>query len=264
MSDTNTTTILCAAMPRASEERAASAKLLMHRLFTPPAAALPGVNFALGYRFAEQACGDIADVFHLGNGDVRLSLIDIEGSGCEAASHAACIKYGIRAYAAQDFSPAEILRALNRLYLKDCECERNESFASVFLAQVLLTESAIRYASAAHETALIIHPDGFVERLQPTGPLVGVMETWDDDFADRTIAVQADSVLCVVSDGITEARDASGPAVRHIGRPQSRSAHRRRRLGRPDWRCFRFRARFRGQNISDDMAVLAVRLTGDM
>lgn len=55
MSDTNTTTILSAAMPRASEERAASAELLMHRLFTPPAAALPGVNFALGYRFAEQA-----------------------------------------------------------------------------------------------------------------------------------------------------------------------------------------------------------------
>lgn len=153
---------------------------------------------------------------------------------------------------------------MNRLYLKDCECERNESFASVFLAQVLLTESAIRYASAAHETALIIHPDGFVERLQPTGPLVGVMETWDDDFADRTIAVQADSVLCVVSDGITEARDARG---RRFGISGVRRAAQRTGDGGLDGligAVFDSARAFADKKFSDDMAVLAVRLTGDM
>ena len=187
-------------------ERAAAAETLMHRLFAPPSTAIDGIDFAIAYRFAEHAGGDIADVFPSEGGRAWMSLTDIQGNGEEAAVHAACLKYGIRAYAALGRTPAQIVRDLNGYYMKDCAAERSDSFASVFLAQIDPSARAIRYVSAAHEALFLVHANGFIEHLRPTGPLVGILDDGQADYAEREIFIDSGATILAVSDGVTEAR----------------------------------------------------------
>lgn len=243
-------------------ERTQAAQTLMHRLFAPASVAVPGVEHAVMYRFGEHVGGDVADVFDCGSDGVFISLADIQGSGEQAATHAAMVKYGIRAYACAHRRPAQVLENLNDLYIRDCTCEGTESFATLFLGLVERDRRKMTYVSAGYEAAMLLYPNGFSQVLPASGPIVGVLGGGQARFEERTVDLSPNAVLIAVSDGVTDARCGRRrfglSRVRHLLSERADAA-----LNVIVRDVMDAASAFCHGNITDDMAILAVRLGGE-
>lgn len=232
--------------------------MLVQQLFAPATASIPGVEYTVMYRFAEHVGGDVADVFDCGDDGVFLSLADIEGSGKDAAVHAAMVKYGIRAYACAHRCPSIVLQNLNDLYRRNCRADGTESFATLFLALVERDRRKMTYVSAGYEAAMIVHRNGFSELLPASGPVIGVLDGSAAQFGQRTISLEPGETLLAVSDGITEAR----LGHKRFGLSRVRQLVSERApapLSEMVHEIIESAAAFSRRNIKDDMAVLAVR-----
>ena len=203
------TTIIPARSEAASTSDAAA--LLVAHLFQASDRDIPGVSYAVAYQLAARhSGGDIVDVYQFDNDTVALSIADISGKGTQAAIHAALIKYGLRAYASHGLTPEKTMRAMDRLYLENSTFEQNESFASVFLATVDPERRVLTYASAGHEPVFIVQPQGGVEILKPTAPLIGVFDDQHHLFHQGNVRLERGTMLVATTDGLTDARNQDG------------------------------------------------------
>ena len=188
-----------------------AAEILIEHLFANTDARIPGITYAVAYRLAEEFIGgDIVDVYHFDNNSVAFSIADISGKGARAAVHAALIKYGLRAFSSHGLAPERALRSLDRLYLENNNFEQNESFATVFFGLVDPKRKVMSYASAGHEPVIVVHPNGTVEVLAPTAPLIGVFDDQHHLFTQDVVTLSSGTLFVATTDGVTEARNASG------------------------------------------------------
>lgn len=191
--------------------RDTAARILIEHLFANTDSNLPGITYAVAYRLAEEFIGgDIIDVYHFDNNSVALCIADISGKGARAAIHAALIKYGLRALSSHGLTPERALRSLDRLYLENNNFEQNESFATVFFGLIDPKRKILTYASAGHEPAIMVSPDGEVVLLPPTAPLIGVFDDQHHLFTQDVVSIPAGSLFVGTTDGVTETRNASG------------------------------------------------------
>lgn len=189
----------------------AEMRRIIESVYGPPVRRLPGLDVGRAYRGARDESrygGDMVDVFHYGNGCTSLAVVDISGHGIHAATNAGLAKHALRAYASRGLDARNAVRALNRLCIENCAFEGDEEFfATVFFAIVQPDRRTMQYVSAGHEAAYLIAP-GSTQMLGATGPIVGLM---DDDaaFDHRHVPLRAGSIFAAVTDGFSEARNAS-------------------------------------------------------
>jgi len=197
-----------------------AARILVDHLYSHRFPAVPGVDIGTAYVLAEDEVrvgGDLIDVYQFNNGSVAISIADISGKGAQAASRAALVKYGLRAYVSAGFTPAQVLRNLNVLYMETSAYDKvdPDSFVSVFLGIIDPEHRIMTYASAGHEPAILLHPHKAPEMLPPTAPIVGVFEESHKLFHQRLVYLQpGGSTLIVTTDGVTEARAPGGEFVK--------------------------------------------------
>jgi sigma-B regulation protein RsbU (phosphoserine phosphatase) len=81
-------------------------------------------------------------------------------------------------------------------------------FATFVFARFLPDGRRIVWSNAGHNPPLVLRGDGQVESLKPCGPALGIVAgaRWRD--VDRRFA--AGDLLLLYTDGVVEARDASG------------------------------------------------------
>ncbi len=189
-----------------------AAHVLVETLFAGTHHQIPRVRYAVIYKLAEgRSGGDIIDVFHYDNDQVSFAIADISGKGNQAAVQAAVIKYGVRTLASNGLTPENVMRGLNRLYLEHTAFENvADSFATAFFGVVDASRRFLYYSNAGHEPVAIIHPDGTAIDLEPTAPIIGVFDAQHHVFKQSVVAVQHDTLLVATTDGVSEARDASG------------------------------------------------------
>jgi phosphoserine phosphatase RsbU/P len=196
-------------LPEATTEEAA--KVLVEHLFAQNNITIPGISYAVGYKLAVGPTGgDIVDVYHYDNNCVAFAIADISGKGPHAAVNAALIKFGLRAYSSEGMTPERVIRALDRLYLENNAFEKTESFASVFFGIVDPTRRLMTYANAGHEPVLLIAPNGTPTVLEPTAPVVGVLDDQHHLFKQAFVEIAPGTLFVGATDGVTEARDNSG------------------------------------------------------
>ena len=97
------------------------------------------------------------------------------------------------------------MTALNRDILASTEGSR---YATLVHALLEPASGAIRYVNAGHPAPLVIGPAGAPIGLDVTSPAVGLLDA--PAFADAACVLAPGDTLVVVSDGVTEARDAAG------------------------------------------------------
>jgi len=184
-----------------------AAEVLVEHLFAPTPVPVAGIAYAIHYRLAEgRAGGDLVDVYGFDNASVAFTVADISGKGTRAAIQAAMVKYGLRAYASEGFNPEKVLRSLDRLYLENTAFDQTESFATVFFGHLDAERTTMTYASAGHESVVLVPPDGEPVILDVTAPAVGVFEDQQHLFKQRNVALAPGALLVAVTDGITESR----------------------------------------------------------
>ena len=200
----------------------------------------PGWEIAARFQAAREVAGDFYDVFTLAGGKrIGLVVADVCGKGVGAALFMALFRSLIRAFADQHYSlswmdvlsdempgrqpapPPGRRRALlstgatalkSAIDLTNKYIARNHGrssiFATVFFGVLDPLTGSLMYINAGHEPPFVIDRTGVKARLDPTGPAVGLFERMD--FGIGQVELEEADVLCVFTDGVTDARSPDG------------------------------------------------------
>jgi serine phosphatase RsbU (regulator of sigma subunit) len=149
--------------------------------------------------------GDYYDFLDMGSGAVGLVLADIAGKGVSAALLMATLQGALKSDASigsQDLP--RVLASVNRHFYEHTHSHR---YATLFFARYEDATQELRYVNCGHNPALLLHKGG-VERLTATATVLGLFQDWECSVAEAQM--QAGDILCIYSDGITEATDKNG------------------------------------------------------
>jgi serine phosphatase RsbU (regulator of sigma subunit) len=173
---------------------------------------IAGLEIAASYETFDQAGGDLYDFISIsapsgsstGNpsGPWGILVADASGHGPAAAVLTAMVNTLLRSYPGTPKGPAEVLSHLNRhLSAKSLESSFVTAFFGIFDPMTL----QMVYALAGHDPPLRkAIQSGSIERFADVDGLpLGVMD--DTDFAEQTVQLQPGDMLCLYTDGITEA-----------------------------------------------------------
>jgi sigma-B regulation protein RsbU (phosphoserine phosphatase) len=150
--------------------------------------------------------GDYYDFLELGPSRVGLVLADVSGKGLAAALLMASVQASLRSRSAEDMlDSARQLQSVNQLLFRFSDSNR---YATLFLGLYDDASRRLLYANCGHPPALVLRADGHVERLFPTGPVLGVFEAWECEA--RELQLESGDLLAIFSDGITEAVGPTG------------------------------------------------------
>ncbi|MEA2785371.1 MAG: phosphoserine phosphatase RsbU/P [Candidatus Eremiobacteraeota bacterium] len=240
---------------------------IVESIYGPAVRRLPGLDVGRAYLNATNEDfrygGDLVDVFHYGSGLTSLAVVDITGHGIHAAMYAGLAKHALRAYASRGFNSRDAVRALNRLCIENSIFEADEEFfATVFFGIVDADRRTMHYVSAGHEAAYVVSADG-ATMLAATGPIIGLFDD-DSAFDHGVIRLCNDSILAAVTDGFSEARNASREflgaeaMVDVVERYRSSDAEQQAEA------LTRYAFEYAGEQLHDDVAALVVKVQTDL
>lgn len=165
----------------------------------------PGLTVAHLYQPVEDVAGDYYDLLALPDGTWLVCIADVTGHGVPAALSATMLKALLLHASHHHTDPGQILGFVNQQLTTVC---RTENLASMFLAQCNPEAMTLEYASAGHETGLLLSTTGRLRELRSTGLLLAVLE--DATWQTETLPVSRGDKLLMVTDGVTEATNGQG------------------------------------------------------
>ncbi len=167
---------------------------------------VPGVEFAAFYQAALDIGGDLYDFIRQSDDSMIVVLGDVAGKGVPAALLMARMSSDVRFYSMQEREPADVMPHLNR---RMDELGMADAFVTMALTRLDLETHEVMIANAAHCMALVrraAEGDAIEVGDAPGFPL-GVMP--DFEYTQVSYALQPGDVVCLVSDGVTEAMNAA-------------------------------------------------------
>lgn len=202
---------LLAARREADRERDRLARLAstLQRTLLPPALpAVPGLEVAAYYHAAsaDEVGGDFYDLFRLDDGRWALFVGDVCGKGAGAAVMTSLVRYTLRAAAAHDPDPVDMLTTLNTALRRE-SIEPAHRFCSVVVG--VLTPSAaacdVVLAAGGHPSPVLLRRGGIVVPVYTDGgQVVGLLPS--PDFTRTALRLGPGDTLLLHTDGLTEAR----------------------------------------------------------
>lgn len=204
--------------------------------------------------------GDFYDLIRLPDRRACVIMGDVSGKGVEAASVSAAVKTALGAYAWEGLTPASMVRSLNDFLLG---FSRVETFATLFVGVIDVGEGTLKYCSAGHPPAILIHSGE--EELSFLDVQSGVVGAFKDlSYVDGTVELSPGDVLLLYTDGTTEARDPSGAFFGEDGLRElvMRECAPGKRFDGFVERLLDAVDAFTHQSLEDDMALLALRYDG--
>ena len=167
----------------------------------PTLPAVPGVGLEGRYLPAASAKlgGDWFDAFSLPGGRLGMTIGDVSGRGFHAAALMGQLRSGLRAYAMDQRSPADVVEKLNNL-LRQLEPGRNATLLYLVLDP---QDGSLSLSGAGHPPPLVLNADGSAEYLELPGsvPLGAVRYARYEDVEGR---LEPGATLLLYTDGIVE------------------------------------------------------------
>jgi phosphoserine phosphatase RsbU/P len=182
------------------------AKEVQAKLLPQQAPPVSTLDYAGACVQARQVGGDFYDFVRVGPERFGLVLADVSGKGMSAALMMASLQANLRAqFARASVDLVGTLRTLNTYFYESTAANH---YATLFFGLFDERTRVLLYANCGHQPPILLRRDGTMERLSPTGPVVGLFEPWDAVTAETTIEVG--DLLVVYSDGVTDAMNAEG------------------------------------------------------
>jgi serine phosphatase RsbU (regulator of sigma subunit) len=199
------------AQRRATAERAEAERRAAHeleiatqvqaRLFPQRRPPMRALEYAGACVQTRRVGGDYFDFLDLGQERLGLVIGDIAGKGMAAALLMANLQANLRSQCAIAVEqPERLLQSVNRLFYENTA---DNAYATFFYSEFDDRTGRLRYANCGHLPALLVRPDGTVERLDATASVLGLFPEWDCLTAER--ALTSGDLLAIYTDGVTEA-----------------------------------------------------------
>ena len=147
--------------------------------------------------------GDYYDVIDLGGSrPLVVAIADVSGKGLPAALLMSNVQAGLHCHVFQErFDIEQTIVNLNRLVHQNTDPGK---FVTLFLAEVEKSTRRIRYVRAGHDEPILVSKDGDARLLDVGNFMLGFVP--DAEFDVGEIELAEGDVLCMYTDGITEAR----------------------------------------------------------
>jgi sigma-B regulation protein RsbU (phosphoserine phosphatase) len=182
------------------------ARDVQRRLLPPSELEGPGWRVAGRCMPARVVAGDFFDVLRRSDGSVDLVVADVAGKGFAASLIMASVK-AMLPFVTADGDVAESLAQLNhRLAL---ELGRGE-FVALTLARYSPSEWRVELSNAGAPDPYLLRPGQPPAPLSVPGPRLPLGIRQEVAYASRSVEISADDRLLLLTDGLPEARDASG------------------------------------------------------
>jgi sigma-B regulation protein RsbU (phosphoserine phosphatase) len=180
-------------------------RILPKKLPEPPGWSCMAAN--LPY---EMVGGDLYDLW-VADGDVQnrlhLAVADISGKGLPASLMMTQLSASLRAMG--DRRVDDWGRLAGRLNQRMNEVRDRNRYATLFLGSINPADGSVRYVNAGHNPPLLIPASGApVRRLEPTGPMVGLLS--EAIFSEGRATMAPGDVLVVFTDGVVDTEDVRG------------------------------------------------------
>lgn len=161
---------------------------------------------------AREVGGDLYDFFAL-DGDRMFFIVgDVSGKGLSASIFMAVSKALYKSCALRGGNAADDLALVGELMTQaNAEVSRENSeamFVTAFAGILDLESGVLAYCNAGHDDPYVLGGSGVLARLGGgDGPPLCVID--DFEYAGNSVTLAAGDMLCVVTDGVTEAQDAT-------------------------------------------------------
>ena len=165
---------------------------------------LPGWDIWLFTRSANDVGGDLVDFIRVNDDRFGVVLGDVAGKGLRAALLMAKLQASVRALASDVASPVELGQKLNAIFCRD---SLRSIFASLVYAELRPHSGEVRLLNAGHMPPMVVHGDS-VQSLPKGGSALGLMPS--SEFKEYRVVLKPGDVLCVYSDGVTDAQGGAG------------------------------------------------------
>lgn len=220
---------------------------------------IDGIRFAHAYRSATEAArvgGDFYDLFELGSGRVGIVIGDVAGKGIDAAVLTSLVKNTVQAHASEPGkTPGQVLELTNEVVFKSTPME---AFVTVFFGVLDCKDGTLAYANGGH-TSGALRRDAEAVALHVTGPLLGAFGT--ARYRDTWARLDVGDLLFLYTDGLTEARH----GAEMFGESRVFECLEHAEGSSPTEVLSEVIGEvvaFTSGHLNDDLAVLAVQLTG--
>jgi phosphoserine phosphatase RsbU/P len=193
------------------------AQTIQRNLLPEKSKSFPGVWIATDYVPCEELGGDITGVFAVDDSHVAVYGGDVCGHGIYAALVMSYVKKLIetsvkrmlinRQYVVKP--PGAVLTSINRSFMSEISQGDPEIYLSLFLGVLDLRNLSFEYSSAGmHVPPLVISPERASELFDTSDYPIGHVR--DHEYETRKYVFSRGETFLFLSDGVVEARGASG------------------------------------------------------
>ena len=162
---------------------------------------LPGLVVAARYKASDEQAevgGDFYDAFQTDDGGTVVVIGDVQGHSLEAAVVMAELRYSLRAFVYEGFTPDQVLSRVNAILMRS----HSEMIATLCMLMFPPDRQTMVVANAGHLPPLIIDA-GVASYLEVGGPLLGV-DCPPDESVVMPLPIGARILL--MTDGLVERR----------------------------------------------------------
>ncbi len=182
------------------------ARDVQRRLLPPPELSGPGWEVVARCQPARIVAGDFYDVLRHSDATIDLVVADVAGKGFAASLIMASVK-AMLPFVTAEGGVAESLTELNRRLAQ--ELGRGE-FVSLTLARYRPAVKQVEIANAGAPDPYLLRPGQPAQPLSVPGPRLPLGIRSEIAYASRKAEIGAGERLLLLSDGLPEAREASG------------------------------------------------------
>jgi serine phosphatase RsbU (regulator of sigma subunit)/pSer/pThr/pTyr-binding forkhead associated (FHA) protein len=148
--------------------------------------------------------GDYYDLIQLADGRTVFVIADVSGKGVSAAILTSLVQGVLFSEISVHTNLLESIENVNRFLVQRSNTGK---FVSLFIG-VLNTEGELTYVNAGHNPPFLVRSSGDCIELEARGMVLGVIE--QVVLQERTIDLKSGDVLCLYTDGVTEAHAPGG------------------------------------------------------
>jgi sigma-B regulation protein RsbU (phosphoserine phosphatase) len=162
---------------------------------------------------AREVSGDFYDVFMLDRSTLAFFIGDVSGKDIGAALFMSRIQILLRAITERAFADkkplSDTMKTVNQYIARQYEQEyATVMFATMFYGCLDLTRGSLRYINAGHPSPVVLNKAMLKMKLPQTGPAIGLDTA--SNFFEEEITVMRNELLLAFTDGVVEAKNASG------------------------------------------------------
>jgi sigma-B regulation protein RsbU (phosphoserine phosphatase) len=185
------------------------AERIMRALLPHSLPSIREMQISAGYRPSDAIGGDLYGAAMIDDRHLAVYVADAAGHGVSAALLAVLFYQRLRLLSEGSAlpGPAAVLSELNHGVFD--ECRASGLFVTAIFALIETTTRTVTLASAGHPAALLLRSTGKIERVEKSGPALGLAE--DASFGEHRFALGAGDRLLLYTDGLTDSLASGGP-----------------------------------------------------